>query len=384
MPFRVSGKNIDIGEALRARINQRVAEATAKYFDGGFSGHVTIGKEGFGFRTECVIHLDSGIMLEAEALAADAYASADQAALRIEKRLRRYKRRLKDHQATRADGHAPGELGAAIDAPSYVIAAPEHDTDEEVDRVEPGHHRRIDHGAEAAVGQRGGDGTRHDRRRRRGVPSRWTRPHQSGLSPRGRPYRLDRSADDRARTPIDGAGARSLWSAAFGDVIPAELPDCWNEFHAAHRSRRAQCDHSGAQGQRQEAGAAGARRQGGGALRPERAHDLRDPAAAREARLDRRRQWHRHTARQAAEARQAVRACLRGSSGRSISRRSTASRSISCFCCWRRKAPAPIISRRWRAWRGCCAIPTSRASCASSRDAEALYAVLAMPSASAA
>ena len=106
MPFRVSGKNIDIGEALRARINERIAEATAKYFDGGFSGHVTIGKEGFGFRTECVIHLDSGIVLEAEALAADAYASADQAAMRIEKRLRRYKRRLKDHQATRADGQA--------------------------------------------------------------------------------------------------------------------------------------------------------------------------------------------------------------------------------------------------------------------------------------
>src|SRR5262245_3761250 len=101
MPVRVSGKNLDIGEALRTRINDRIAEATAKYFDGGFSGHVTIGKDGFGFRTECVIHLDSGIVLEADAVAADAYASADQAALRIEKQLRRYKRRLKDHQATR-------------------------------------------------------------------------------------------------------------------------------------------------------------------------------------------------------------------------------------------------------------------------------------------
>jgi ribosomal subunit interface protein len=134
MPFRVSGKNIDIGEALRARINQRVAEATSKYFDGGFSGHVTIGKEGFGFRTECAIHLDSGITLEAQALAADAYASADQAAMRIEKRLRRYKRRLKDHQAARADGQALDEHSrtrTAIEAPSYVIAAPEHDADEE-------------------------------------------------------------------------------------------------------------------------------------------------------------------------------------------------------------------------------------------------------------
>ncbi len=134
MPFRVSGKNIDIGESLRTRVNERIAEATAKYFDGGFSGHVTVGKEGYGFRTECVIHLDSGIVLEAEATAADAYASADEAALRIEKRLRRYKRRLKDHQS-RANGNVV-EL-AAIDAPSYVLAAPDHDTDEEVPEWNP-------------------------------------------------------------------------------------------------------------------------------------------------------------------------------------------------------------------------------------------------------
>src|SRR6266849_5367882 len=116
MPFRISGKNIDVGEALRERINGRIAEATAKYFDGGFSGHVTVGKEGFGFRTECVIHLDSGIMLEAEAMAADAYASADQVAGRIEKRLRRYKRRLKNHQAMGPSGASPEQW--VIEAPS--------------------------------------------------------------------------------------------------------------------------------------------------------------------------------------------------------------------------------------------------------------------------
>jgi ribosomal subunit interface protein len=128
MSFRVSGRNIDVGESLRARINERIADATAKYFDGGFSGHVTVGKEGFGFRTECVIHLDSGIMLEAEAMAADAYASADQVAGRIEKRLRRYKRRLKNHQAVAPDG-APVEPHA-IHAQSYIIAAPQHDDDD--------------------------------------------------------------------------------------------------------------------------------------------------------------------------------------------------------------------------------------------------------------
>jgi ribosomal subunit interface protein len=135
MPFRVSGRNIDLGESLRTRVSERVAEATGKYFDGGFSGHVTIGKEGFGFRTECVIHLDSGIVLEAEALAADAYASAEQAAIRIEKRLRRYKRRLKDHQVARADGRVREVAG--IDAQSYIIAAPEHDSEEEVAEWNP-------------------------------------------------------------------------------------------------------------------------------------------------------------------------------------------------------------------------------------------------------
>src|SRR5215471_13557760 len=133
MPFRISGKNIDIGEALRERVNARIAEALGKFFDGGYSGHVTVEKEGFGFRTECAIHLDSGITLHTEANAADAYASADQAALRIEKRLRRYKRRLKDRHAAASRGNG----AAAIDAPSYVIEAPGQDDDTEVTEFNP-------------------------------------------------------------------------------------------------------------------------------------------------------------------------------------------------------------------------------------------------------
>jgi ribosomal subunit interface protein len=102
MSFRVSGKNLDIGEALRDRINDRIAEALSKYFDGGFSGHVTLAKDGSGFCTECVIHLDSKITLHAEGEGTDAYLSADHAIIRIAKQLRRYHRRLKDH---RVDAH---------------------------------------------------------------------------------------------------------------------------------------------------------------------------------------------------------------------------------------------------------------------------------------
>src|SRR3954451_17513532 len=135
MPFRVSGKNLDIGGALRERISARIVESLSKYFDGGYSGHVTVEKEGFGFRTECAIHLDSGITLHTEGMAADAYSSADQAALRIEKRLRRYKRRLKDRTTP---GNTPGN-GAAADAgaPSYVIAAPDHESEEEITDFNP-------------------------------------------------------------------------------------------------------------------------------------------------------------------------------------------------------------------------------------------------------
>jgi ribosomal subunit interface protein len=107
MSIRISGKNLDVGDALRERISERIGEAMSKYFDGGYSGHVTVEREGAGFRTECAVHLDSKITLQAEASAPDAYASADQAALRVEKRLRRYHRRLKDHRP-RAQRPEPG------------------------------------------------------------------------------------------------------------------------------------------------------------------------------------------------------------------------------------------------------------------------------------
>jgi ribosomal subunit interface protein len=99
MSFRISGKNLDIGKSLRERIGTRIDEATAKYFNGGYSGHATVNKDGSGFRTECELHLDSGVVLEAEGTDADAYLSAEQAALRMEKQLRRYHRRVKDRSA---------------------------------------------------------------------------------------------------------------------------------------------------------------------------------------------------------------------------------------------------------------------------------------------
>ena len=138
MTLRVSGKSISIGEALRDRVSDRTDEVLRKYFDGNYSGHITLSKDGFGFLTDCALHLDSGITLEADSIAADAYASADQALLMIEKRLRRYKSRLKDRSARKAYAAtaALSDLsGASLDAPSYVIEAPSDD--DEVSEFNP-------------------------------------------------------------------------------------------------------------------------------------------------------------------------------------------------------------------------------------------------------
>lgn len=133
MTLRISGKSINVGEALRGRLNSRTDEVLRKYFDGTYSGHITLSKDGFGFRTDCALHLDSGVTLEADSNAADAYASADQALVQIEKRLRRYKSRLKDRSARKAyaASAALAEIdGPALDAPSYVIEAPAESDDE--------------------------------------------------------------------------------------------------------------------------------------------------------------------------------------------------------------------------------------------------------------
>ena len=126
MSLRVSGKNLDIGEALRSQVQARMAGALTKYFDGGYSGHVTVTRDGAGFRTDCVLHLNSGMTLEATGAAQDAYASFDQSAERIERRLRRYKQRLKDHPSSSGSSRSP-----SLAAPYSVFEAPSDEAIEE-------------------------------------------------------------------------------------------------------------------------------------------------------------------------------------------------------------------------------------------------------------
>jgi ribosomal subunit interface protein len=124
MNLRISGKHMDIGDAFRSRIEGRIGEAIDKYFDGGFSGNVTVEKDGARFSADCRIHLDSGIELQAAGQGQEPTAAFDAAADRFEKRLRRYKRKLKSHGAGMGNG-------VSMDI-SYRVITPLTGEDEEV------------------------------------------------------------------------------------------------------------------------------------------------------------------------------------------------------------------------------------------------------------
>ena len=86
--------------------------ALAKYCDGRYSGHVTVARDGAGFRTDCVLHLDGGVTIEASGSAHDAYASLDRSVEHVEARLRRHKQRRTDHAASEA-APIPDGLGVS-------------------------------------------------------------------------------------------------------------------------------------------------------------------------------------------------------------------------------------------------------------------------------
>ncbi len=119
MTLRVSGKNLDIGESLRTYVGSRLDSVVTKYSAEPTSGHVTVEREGSGFRTDCILRFDAGIILQVEAEAQDAYASFNKAADRIEKRLRRLKRRLHDRGGSQTQrlsiDEATQALNGAID-----------------------------------------------------------------------------------------------------------------------------------------------------------------------------------------------------------------------------------------------------------------------------
>lgn len=122
MRLRISGKHMEIGDAFRSRIEARIGEAVEKYFDGGFSGHVTVEKSGSRYTADCMINLDTGMSLQASGQAQEPIAAFDAGAEKFETRLRRYKRKLKSRHADR-----PASGSEEI---SYRVVASVADDDE--------------------------------------------------------------------------------------------------------------------------------------------------------------------------------------------------------------------------------------------------------------
>ncbi|RZM15483.1 MAG: ribosome-associated translation inhibitor RaiA, partial [Sphingomonas sp.] len=97
MDIRVSGHQVDTGEALRQHVNERLQGLAEKYFSRSISAQVTFGHGPHGsFSCDIVAHVMQGVILKGHGQGNEAHPAFDQSADRIEKQLRRYMRRLKD------------------------------------------------------------------------------------------------------------------------------------------------------------------------------------------------------------------------------------------------------------------------------------------------
>ena len=125
MSLQISGKHMNVGDTLTARIQDRLDDAVSKYFPGNYRGHVTLEKQGNRFACECIIHLDSSADLQGTSNEIDPTAAFETAADKIEKRLRRYKRRLKDHHGNAAKAARAEAAYAIVEAPGAEEEMPE-------------------------------------------------------------------------------------------------------------------------------------------------------------------------------------------------------------------------------------------------------------------
>ncbi|GAB6053050.1 ribosome-associated translation inhibitor RaiA [Magnetospira thiophila] len=124
MDITVKGKNMDVGDALRVHVDDTLSAAVAKYFDRAIDGTVVFSKEAHQFRADIHVHAGRGLVVQGLNRGGDAYAAFDGALERIDKQLRRYKRRIKDY-------HKDQSEEAELMAQQYVLAAEEHAADEE-------------------------------------------------------------------------------------------------------------------------------------------------------------------------------------------------------------------------------------------------------------
>ncbi len=130
MQLTVKGRHVGVSERLREHVRARLDSAISKYFTAAIDAHVVFESGKRSFEASITIHVGSGITLQGQGEAVEIFACFDIAAERVEKRLRRYKRRLRDHHRGR------GDQAERIAAQQYVIEA-ETDGDQHDEQAEP-------------------------------------------------------------------------------------------------------------------------------------------------------------------------------------------------------------------------------------------------------
>jgi len=131
MRYQISGKQIDIGEALQTHVQTELNEVVQKYAERPTDANVIFSRSAHEYVCEATIHLSTGLTATAKAHDHEIYAAFENCAEKMEKQLRRYKRRLKDHHRERAE---PVELYGAS---SYILASEEQADDSEPDTLQP-------------------------------------------------------------------------------------------------------------------------------------------------------------------------------------------------------------------------------------------------------
>ncbi|MBB6252478.1 ribosome hibernation-promoting factor, HPF/YfiA family [Nitrospirillum iridis] len=120
MHIIVKGKQLDVGESLRTHVETTLTGLVEKYFSNPLEATVVLSREAHLYKADIQAHVGRGIILQAYAEATEPYPAFDDAAERVAKRLRRYKRRLRDH-------HQREQADAAVPARKYIINADAHD-----------------------------------------------------------------------------------------------------------------------------------------------------------------------------------------------------------------------------------------------------------------
>lgn len=129
MQYQITGKQINIGEALQTHVKDGLGEMVGKYPGRPTDAIVVFSKSGHEHVCETVIHLSTGMTVQAKGHDHEIYAAFEKCQDKMDKQLRRYKRRLKDHHRDR-----PVELSEAA---SYILASSEHESESEPETLQP-------------------------------------------------------------------------------------------------------------------------------------------------------------------------------------------------------------------------------------------------------